>query len=165
MFWLMEWIITVLHMSQRSSEDIMRIQGHMVLILIVNNLFLKWGKKNQSDNYWGKKKKKRKVISYISTFPPCFFCLSVVARGLYCQAKALWFEAFLYVCVHILVCMHIYIVFIHMNLKVYLTFPFWQAFGYHVVMFRDSFATQKELIGSYCDWYGWASAWYVFLFL
>lgn len=45
-----------------------------------------------------------------------------------------------------------------MNLKVYLTFPFWQAFGYHVVMFRDSFATQKELIGSYCDWYGWASA-------
>lgn len=51
---------------------------------------------------------------------------------------------------------YIYLVFIHMNLKVYLTFPFWQAFGYHVVMFRDSSATQKEL--SYCDWYGWASA-------
>lgn len=166
MFWLMEWIITVLHMSQRSSEDIMRIQGHMVLILFVNNLFLKWGKRIKV-TIIEKKKKKRKVISYISTFPPCFFCLSVVARGLYCQAKALWFEAFLYVCVHILVCMHIYIhlLFIHMNLKVYLTFPFWQAFGYHVVMFRDSSATQKELIGSYCDWYGWASAWYVFLFL
>lgn len=74
-------------MSQRSSEDIMRIQGHMVLILIVNNLFLKWGKRIKVTII--EKKKKRKVISYISTFLPCFFCLSVVARGLYCQAKAL----------------------------------------------------------------------------
>lgn len=40
--------------------------------------------------------------------------------------------------------MHIYIVFIYMNLKVYLTFPFWQAFGYYIVMFRDSFATKKK---------------------
>lgn len=31
-----------------------------------------------------------------------------------------------------------------MNLKVYLTFPFWQAFGYYIVMFRDSFATKKK---------------------
>lgn len=58
-------------MSQRSSEDIMRIQGHMVLILIVNNLFLKWGKRIKVTII--EKKKKGRLLVIFQHFHPVFF--------------------------------------------------------------------------------------------